>query len=90
MSPQMGHQVSLRTAYLIMFEFLECYWERGGKTSDEIGGLLGNLSLLADRESADPAMISDWLDAATTVIQAEKTPEGYRGADLELTSPEEE
>lgn len=80
----MDQQVSLRTAYLIMFEFLERYWERGGETSDEIGGLLGSLLLLLDGQSADSATMSDWLDAATTVVQAEKTPEGYRGADLKL------
>jgi len=33
-------------AYLVMFEFLRQYYERG--QSDEIGGLLGGLQLLSD------------------------------------------
>lgn len=40
-------------AYLVMFEFLRRYYERG--QSDEIGGLLGGLQLLPDGQSADPA-----------------------------------
>lgn len=39
-------------AYLVMFEFLRRYYERG--QSDEIGGLLGGLQLLPDGQSADP------------------------------------
>lgn len=39
-------RLSSRQAYLAMFEFLRRHYERG--PTDEIGGLLGGLSLLAD------------------------------------------
>ena len=42
-------KVSVREAYLAMFEYLRSYYERG--QSDEIGSMLGGLSLLSDGES---------------------------------------
>ena len=36
--------------------FLEAYWERGGKASDDLAVLLGSLEI-------DPAQRSDWADA---------------------------
>ena len=45
-------RLSSRQAYLAMFEFLRRHYERG--PTDEIGGLLGGLSLLADGGTAIP------------------------------------
>ena len=52
-------------AYDAMFVFLEAYWERGGKSSDDIAGLLGsmNRTVFKDRVTADPAQWHDWIAA---------------------------
>ncbi|MBI2262341.1 MAG: hypothetical protein HYU62_11855 [Caulobacterales bacterium] len=60
-------KLSIREAYDCMFHFLNSYWERGGKSDDQIAILLGGMPLLADRASADPAMMSDWLDSVRAV-----------------------
>jgi hypothetical protein len=43
--------------------FLEGYFER--TKSDDIGSLLGDIQLVADRETADPAAWSEWLSCVT-------------------------
>jgi hypothetical protein len=48
-------------AYLAMFSFLEEHWRRGG--SDELAMLLSSMSLLADGNTADPAIARDWSNA---------------------------
>lgn len=54
--------------YKAMFNFLEAYYKRG--KSDEIGSLLGSLSLLDDGTSAEPAMMSDWNEAYETALNS--------------------
>lgn len=49
-----------------MFAFLKAYYDRG--QSDEIGGLLGSLSLLQDGSPADPAYLSDWNAAVEAAL----------------------
>jgi len=75
-------KVSVREAYLAMFEYLQRYYERG--KSDEIGSMLGSLSLLRDGESVDPAAISDFLVSMDAVRRAEDEG-GYDAADLKLS-----
>lgn len=58
-------ELSIREAYLCMVRFLEAYWERGERSSDDIAILLGGMQL--GQTSADPAMLSDWLDAVRSV-----------------------
>jgi hypothetical protein len=82
MSGSDGTRLTIRHAYFAMFEFLRQRYERG--PTDEIGGLLGSLSLLADGGSADPAMLADFENAVAVVIAAESTPEGYTEANLAL------
>jgi hypothetical protein len=48
-------------AYRAMYFFLAAHWERTG--SPDIAALLGDLSLLADGASADPAAIGDFKEA---------------------------
>ncbi|MCU7797069.1 MAG: hypothetical protein KZQ75_08065 [Candidatus Thiodiazotropha sp. (ex Myrtea spinifera)] len=48
-------------AYLAMYSFLEHEYEM--TKSDDIGGLLGGMSLLQDGDAVDPAVIKDWEDA---------------------------
>jgi hypothetical protein len=53
---------------MIMYDFLEGYYERNGEP-DEIGGLLGQLMLLkGDNMPADPAAFSDWLESTSRVL----------------------
>lgn len=54
-------------AYAAMFYFLKQYYERG--KSDEIGGMLGGMSLLADGSPADPAVWRDWMDAVEYAVK---------------------
>lgn len=71
-----------RQAYLAMFEFLRQYYLRGLSESDEVGGLLGDLSLLEDGQPADAAYETDWAKAVQTVLTAEASPNGYRAANM--------
>lgn len=49
------------TAYKAMRVFIEAYWERGGRSSDDLAGLLGGFEI-------DPAMRYDWADAVKLVL----------------------
>jgi hypothetical protein len=71
-----------KQAYFAMFEFLKRYYEI--VKSDEIGTLLGELSLLKDGTPADAAHLADWEDSVAAVMSAEASPEGYRDADFKL------
>jgi hypothetical protein len=53
--------LTVHQAYASMYAFLEQYYERG--RSDDIGALLGFMSLLPDGGTADPAIWHDWLAA---------------------------
>jgi hypothetical protein len=75
-------RLSSRQAYLAMFEFLRRHYERG--PTDEIGGLLGGLSLRADGGTADPAQWPDWEAAVAAVLAAERSGQGHSEADLRL------
>lgn len=55
--------VSLDTAYRAMFRFLDGYWVRGGKASDELAILLGAMDVSTQGSTMDPAMWSDFLTA---------------------------
>jgi hypothetical protein len=51
-------QLTEQQAYLAMFAFLEAQYRSTG--SDDLGALLGSLSLLPDGSPADPAFNSEW------------------------------
>jgi hypothetical protein len=53
--------ISVFDAYVAMFMFLEQYYET--TKIDEIGALLGGLSLLPDGNPIDPAYKGEWLEA---------------------------
>ncbi|PXF62586.1 hypothetical protein [Kangiella spongicola] len=69
-------KITTKQGYLAMIAFLENYYSL--TNADEIGALLGGLSLLPDGSSADPAAISDWDDAVQKVLS------GKVNAQLEL------
>lgn len=60
-----------KQAYDAMTRFLETYWERSGKASDDLATLLGSLNrnLWADGVPADPAMWEDWIAAVRIATQ---------------------
>ncbi len=78
-------KISLRQAYLTMFEYLEREWELLGRPED-IGALLGALSLWetesGGKEPMDAAVFPAWLRCAQKVLESESTEEGYKGADM--------
>ena len=56
-------------AYDAMRAFLEAYWERGLKTSDDIAVLLGSVDRGVDRGAPlDPAQWHDWREAVRQVM----------------------
>jgi hypothetical protein len=60
------------TAFDAMRAFLEAYWERGGRASDDIAVLLGMLdrSIWADGGPGDPAQWRDWKAAICRVSRS--------------------
>ena len=56
-----------RAAFDAMRVFLEAWWERGGRTSDDLAVLLGSLNPVADGMPLDPAQWSDWREAVDKV-----------------------
>lgn len=59
-------QLTDRQAYLAMFHFLQEKYRMGGL--DDLGGLLGSMSLLADGSTADPAFADDWRQAVEAAL----------------------
>jgi len=51
-----------------MYKFLDEYYKRG--KSEDIAVLLGNLSLLDDGMSADPAMMEEWDEAYLEALKS--------------------
>ena len=76
--------LSIRTAYLSMFEFIRRYHERG--PSEETAILLGELSLPPDGDSADPAHYHDFEESVREVMRAEASG-GYQEARFRLQPP---
>lgn len=58
-----------RQAFEAMRYFIEQYWERGGRSSDDLAVLLGELStdVFEGGRPADPAQWQDWLAAVNAV-----------------------
>ena len=55
-----------KEAFLAMYSFLDEYCQI--TKADEIGALLGSMSLLADGGTADPAIEQDWKKAVEMVL----------------------
>ena len=51
--------LTTQEAFVAMRSFLESYYER--TKSDDVGALLGDMQLLGDGMTADPATWEDWL-----------------------------
>ena len=57
----MSDLMNTQMAYTAMYEFLVGYYER--TKSDDVGALLGGMSLLDDGSPADPAIWIDWKES---------------------------
>jgi hypothetical protein len=53
--------ITTNQAFTAMVIFLEGFYER--TKSDDVAGLLGDLILMADGNTADPAAWLDWLES---------------------------
>ncbi|HYH95873.1 hypothetical protein [Hyalangium sp.] len=58
-------QITVREAYAAMHRYLERLYELAG--ADELGGLLGSMSLLPDGQTADPTAWTDWIQAVEEI-----------------------
>ena len=72
MQINLDDQVSLRTAYLIMYSFAVRYWERGNK-ADELTDFIVDTGPVLEDQTVDPAQIGDWLSAAEEVLSKRLT-----------------
>ena len=82
----MESKVTLKEAYLIMYDYLDKHWEETGKPGD-IGALLGELSLWDTEKGKRPmdgSVFPKWLTCAELVLQQEQTDQGYRNADIKF------
>ena len=58
-------------AFNVMRLFLEAYFER--TESDDVGSLLGDLQILEDGKSSDPAAWEEWLACVQRVLSEDQT-----------------
>ncbi len=59
-------QITRKQAFEAMMLFLEEFYNR--TQSDDVGGLLGDLILLEDGSTADPAAWYDWIECVEKVL----------------------
>jgi len=76
----MEGMLTKREAYVAMLVFLEGVFER--TQSEDLGALLGGMSLLRDGGTADPAAWHDW-ETAVAKVRA-----GLANPDLDLNGSE--
>ncbi len=71
------NQLSTQQAFLAMYSFLDAHYQRS--KADDLGALLGSMSLLRDGSPADPAVASDWQAAVDAALS------GSVAAAMEIT-----
>jgi hypothetical protein len=59
-------QLTTQQAFLAMYSYLDAHYQR--TKADELGVLLGSMSLLRDGRPADPAVESDWEAAVQAAV----------------------
>lgn len=65
----MSIHLTEKEAYAAMYEYLVTVYER--TQSDDLGGLLGDMSTIGDGETADPAVWFEWLECINRVKQGQ-------------------
>ena len=61
----MNNTLTTEQVYTAMFSFLDDYYNR--TKSDDVGGLLGGMSLMNDDKPMDMAIWRDWLESVAKV-----------------------
>jgi hypothetical protein len=61
-------QLTKEQAYLAMYSFLDKQFSLG---CEELGSILGSMSLLADGSPADSVLASDWQEAVTAALSGQ-------------------
>ena len=61
-------QLTEEQAYLAMYYFLDKHFSLG---LEELGGILGSMSLLPDGKPADAAFVSDWQEAVAAALSGQ-------------------
>jgi hypothetical protein len=59
-------ELTSQQAFLAMYSFLDAHYQRS--KADDVGALLGSLSLLPSGGPADPAVESDWNAAVQAAV----------------------
>jgi hypothetical protein len=59
--------ITAAEGYRAMFAFLEAYWERGLKSSDDIAVMLGSMNYADENGTPRPLDIAQWHDWLDTV-----------------------
>jgi hypothetical protein len=65
----MMDNLTIREAYAAMYTFLVARYQQSN--SDELGAMLGGMSLLEDEGTADPAAWEEWTEAVARVRNGE-------------------
>ena len=58
-----------KEAYVAMYAYLVRVYER--TQSDDLGGLLGDMSMTSDQETADPAVWFEWYECVDKAKRGE-------------------
>jgi len=64
-----SNKLSPDQAYLAMFAFLDAYYR--STHADDVGALLGSLSLMPDGKPADPAVRGEWTQAVEQALKGQ-------------------
>lgn len=64
----MSINLTEKEAYAAMYAYLVTVYDR--TQSDDLGGLLGDMSTVGDGETADPAVWHEWLRCVNQVKQS--------------------
>jgi hypothetical protein len=68
-------QISVTTAYIAMYRFVEAYWERGKRRDGSVTLLCSDLTPYVEPKvegaiwTSDPAFWNDWLEAITIAVE---------------------
>ncbi len=77
--------LTVKQAFQAMVLFLEGFYER--TQSDDVGALLGDLLILEDGSTADPAAWDDWLNSVGKVLEGHTASPAGEEEQLPLTIP---
>jgi hypothetical protein len=69
-----SENISLTTAYIAMYRFVEAYWERGNRVEGSVTLLCSDMAPFSDPKAegsiwtSDPAFWNDWVKAVEVAV----------------------